>query len=72
MKSAPAPFPSDDRVVPWKEAAKILGISVWTLKRLGESGKIKVLRLSPRRLGVRSSEITRFTNETSISAKAAA
>jgi hypothetical protein len=40
-----------DPVVSISEAAKMIGLSPWTLKRQAKFGKIKVLRLSPRRLG---------------------
>lgn len=49
-----------DRVAMLNEAAAILGISKWTLKRQGDAGKITILKLSPRRLGIRMSEIERY------------
>jgi predicted site-specific integrase-resolvase len=49
-----------DRVAMLDEAAKILGISKWTIKRQGDAGKITILKLSPRRLGIRMSEIDRY------------
>jgi predicted site-specific integrase-resolvase len=49
-----------DRVAMLDEAAKILGISKWTIKRQGNAGKIAILKLSPRRLGIRMSEIERY------------
>lgn len=49
-----------DPVAPLSEAAKILGISVWTLKREAKAKRITILKLSPRRLGIRMSEIERF------------
>ncbi len=52
-----------DRVVLIEEAGAILGISRWTLLRQSEAGKIKILKLSPRRLGVRMSEINRYLDE---------
>ncbi len=52
-----------DRVVLIEEAGAILGISRWTLLRQSEAGKIKILKLSPRRLGVRMSEINRYLEE---------
>lgn len=45
-----------------QQAAEQLGISVWTLKRLHQADKIKIIQLSARRCGVRDSEITRFLN----------
>lgn len=65
------PFP--DRVAPLSEAARILGVSPWTLKRQSKAGRITILKLSPRRLGIRLSEIERFMEATASSnAKAAA
>ena len=52
-----------DRVVLIEEAGAILGISRWTLLRQSEAGKIKILKLSPRRLGIRMSEINRYLDE---------
>ena len=52
-----------DRVVLIVEAGAILGISRWTLLRQSEAGKIKILKLSPRRLGIRMSEINRYLDE---------
>lgn len=55
-----SPFPAFDRVARLDEAATILGISTWTLKRRSKAGEITILKLSPRRLGVRLSEIQRY------------
>ena len=52
-----------DRVVLIEEAGAILGISRWTLLRQSVAGKIKILKLSPRRLGIRMSEINRYLDE---------
>jgi predicted site-specific integrase-resolvase len=49
-----------DRVAPVPEAAGLIGVSPWTLERLAKAGKIKILKLSPRRKGIRLSEIHRF------------
>lgn len=49
-----------DRVAPLAEAAKLLGVSVWTLKREAKARRITILKLSPRRLGIRLSEIEQF------------
>ena len=61
MDSLRQPF--HDRVALLSEAAKILGISKWTLKRQADAGKIAILKLSPRRLGVRMSEIERYLKD---------
>ena len=52
-----------DRVVLIEEAGAILEIPRWTLLRQSEAGKIKILKLSPRRLGIRMSEINRYLDE---------
>ena len=51
---------SHDRVASVPEAAGLIGVSPWTLERLAKAGKIKILKLSPRRKGIRLSEIHRF------------
>ena len=50
----------NDRVMSVPEAAALIGISPWTLERLAKAGKIKILKLSPRRKGIRLSEIDRY------------
>ena len=40
-------------ILPLSEAARLKGISIDTLKRQGERGEIEILKLSPRRRGVR-------------------
>jgi predicted DNA-binding transcriptional regulator AlpA len=51
-----------DKVLPVPEAAQFAGISRWTLKRAAARGELKILRLSPRRVGVRQSEFARWLN----------
>ena len=51
---------SNDRVISVREAAALIGVSPWTLDRLAKTGRIKILKLSPRRKGIRLSEIHRF------------
>jgi hypothetical protein len=51
---------SEDRVVPLGEAAAIGGISASTLKRRAAAGDLKLIRMSPRRVGVRLSELNRW------------
>jgi excisionase family DNA binding protein len=51
---------SQDQVVSITEAAKILNISRFTLRRRARAGAIAVLQLSPRRIGIRLSELSRF------------
>lgn len=53
-------YPINDRVLSLPEAALICGLSVYTLKRCNARGEIKILRLSPRRIGIRLSELQAF------------
>ncbi len=58
MPSAVAPVVAhDDRVISLDEAAVMAGVSPSTLKRLGRAGKLRILRLSPRRRGIRLSDL---------------
>jgi hypothetical protein len=51
-----SPYPiARDRVVPLAEASVITGLSVDTLKRCGARNELKILKLSPRRVGIRLS-----------------
>jgi hypothetical protein len=49
-----------DRVVPLHEASVITGLSVDTLKRCGKREEIKIIRLSPRRIDIRLSDLWAF------------
>lgn len=51
------PRPAEDRVVSVHEAAAKAGISPATLKRCSERGEIQILKLSPRRVGIRLSTL---------------
>lgn len=51
---------SEDRVVSVHEAALICGVSASTLKRRAISGEIRIIRMSPRRIGVRLTELRRW------------
>jgi hypothetical protein len=42
------------------QAENITGLSKWTLKRLGKRGELTIIKLSPRRVGIRMSELQRF------------
>ena len=55
-----SPFPIGDRVASVPEAAGIIGVSPCTVERLGKAGLLKILKLSPRRKGIRLSEIQRY------------
>ena len=58
------PYPiATDRIVPLPEASTITGLSVDTLKRCGARNELKILKLSPRRVGIRLSELQRFVDE---------
>ncbi len=49
-----------DRVVSLPEASAITGVSVDTLKRCGARRELKILKLSPRRIGIRLSDLQSF------------
>jgi excisionase family DNA binding protein len=53
----PAALIVNDRVVTMREAAEISGISTSTLKRQLKAGELKIVRLSPRRVGIRLSAL---------------
>lgn len=47
----------DDQVLNFKQAAKFRGVSISTMRRLHTAGKLRVVRLSERRLGVRVADL---------------
>ena len=51
---------SEDRVVSVHEAALIGGVSASTLKRRALNGELRIIRMSPRRIGIRMSELQRW------------
>ena len=55
-----SPHPITDRVVSLAEAAVISGLSPYTLKRCHARGEIKIVKLSPRRIGIRLSDLHAF------------
>jgi hypothetical protein len=66
-----SPFPTldrFDRVVNLNDAASIIGVSVWTLRRRAKLGELTILKLSPRRNGMRLSEIQRFLEASEVRA----
>ena len=69
---APMLSASIDRVVSLSEAGTILGCSKWTLKRQCKAGKIAILKISARRVGIRLSEIVRFLDAAKTCEKAKA
>ena len=52
--------PRADQVLSLDQAAALSGVSASTLKRRARAGDIKILKLSPRRVGVRISELSRW------------
>ena len=58
-----SPYPiAADRVIPLPEASMITGLSIDTLKRCGARNEIKILKLSPRRVGIRLSDLQAFVD----------
>jgi hypothetical protein len=56
-----SPFPlAEDRVVLITEASVISSLSVPTLKRCHQRGELKIIKLPPRRIGVRLSDLKTF------------
>ena len=51
---------ANDKVVSVREAAEIVGVSLSTLKRQMKVGDLKIVRLSPRRIGIRLSVLHRW------------
>jgi hypothetical protein len=49
-----------DRIISINEAAARTGCSVATLKRCWARGELKVIRISPRRIGVRLRDLEAF------------
>ena len=52
--------PGADKVISLDEAAAMSGVSASTLKRRARAGDLKVLKLSPRRVGIRLSDFHRW------------
>jgi predicted DNA-binding transcriptional regulator AlpA len=60
MNTQAQPSPAlilNDKIVSMREAAAITGLSVSTLKRQTKGGGLKIIRLSPRRVGLRLSAL---------------
>jgi predicted site-specific integrase-resolvase len=49
-----------DPVVSLREASKATNQSEWTLKRRAKAGKLKIIKLSANRNGIRASEVNRY------------
>jgi hypothetical protein len=58
-----SPFRAEDRVVSLSEAAHLAGVSTDTLRRCHARQEIKIIKLSPRRVGVRLSDLYAFIAE---------
>ena len=55
------PYPSFvDKVVSLPEAAHLAGVSPDTLRRCNKRQELKIIKLSPRRVGVRLSDLKAF------------
>jgi excisionase family DNA binding protein len=59
-QASPHSSMGDDRVITIYEAAQRTGCSVATLKRCNKRGELRILKLSPRRIGVRLSDLKAF------------
>jgi predicted site-specific integrase-resolvase len=54
---------SDDSIRSLRQLARRWGVSMDTVRRRVAAGELKVVRLSPRRIGVRASEEERYLRE---------
>jgi excisionase family DNA binding protein len=52
-----------DPILSVQQAASIVGCHADTLKAIARKGKLTILRLSARRLGIRQSELNRYLAE---------
>ena len=58
------PFPPfTDKVLSLPEAAHFAGVSPDTLRRCHKRKELKIIKLSPRRIGVRLSDLKAFIDE---------
>ena len=69
MKTAHPSPPLPDRIASLREAAAIRGVSIDTLRRMGARGEIEILQLSPRRRGVRLSNVIPLRTKPSAGAR---
>ena len=53
----------DDPIRSLRDVARRWGVSMDTVRRRVAAGELKVVRLSPRRIGVRASEEERYLRE---------
>jgi hypothetical protein len=66
--SLPSPHPGnvrpfEDRIVSLDEASQITGLSKDTIRRCHEREELEIVRLSPRRVGIRLSRLWRFIED---------
>ena len=61
-QTSPLPIGTDP-VLTLDHSAEVAGVSTYTLRRARNRGEIKILQLSPRRIGIRLSELNRWLNE---------
>lgn len=54
---------ADRRVLNLQEAADVAGVSRGTLLRLGKAGAIKITKMSPRRIGIRTDHLMAWLDE---------
>lgn len=57
-----------DPIVPLRIAAAHVGVHPDTLKNAAKRGKLKMLRISQRKLGIRESELNRYLNAAAFAA----
>jgi predicted DNA-binding transcriptional regulator AlpA len=59
-QTIPAYEAGADKVISLDQAAAMCGVSASTLKRRARAGDLKMLKLSPRRVGIRLSDFHRW------------
>jgi predicted site-specific integrase-resolvase len=67
----PASPTIDDPIISEPEAAKYIGVSVVTMRRMRKAGRIAYVQLSENRIGYRRSAINRLLDANTIPATAA-
>ena len=66
MFKTPHQIPPDmesDCVLSYRQAKAITSVSADTLRRAAEREELKITRLSPRRVGIRKSELRRWLDQ---------
>jgi predicted DNA-binding transcriptional regulator AlpA len=59
-KQLPAHPPFADKIISLPEAAHLAGVSPDTLRRCHKRQELKVIKISPRRVGIRLSDLRAF------------